>query len=124
MQVDPAINFNWGGGSPNNNALPVDGFSVRWRGKITARFDEDYTFIAATDDGERLWVNGMMLINRWVKKASIPVDVSPTIHLSPGQPVDIVLEYFENGGDASAVLSWQSKSEPMAVIPTSALSPQ
>jgi hypothetical protein len=123
QQVDPAINFNWGLGSPNNNSLPVDSFSIRWRGKLTARFDEDYTFIAATDDGERLWVNGIMLINRWVKKPSIPVDVSPVIHLTPGVPVDIVLEYFEGGGDASAVLSWQSKSEPLAVIPTSALAP-
>jgi hypothetical protein len=122
-RTDPNINFNWGGGSPNP-ALSVDAFSIRWRGKITARFDEDYTFTAATDDGERLWVNGVMLINRFVKKPSIPVDVSPTIHLKPGQPVDIVLEYFESGGDASAALSWQSKSEPLAIIPTSALSPQ
>jgi hypothetical protein len=121
-RTDKNINFNWGGGSPRSD-LPVDSFSIRWRGKLTARFSEDYTFFAATDDGERLWVNGTMLINRFVRHDATP-DVSAAIHLTAGQPVDIVMEYFENGGDASAVLSWQSASEPKAVIPTSALSPQ
>jgi hypothetical protein len=123
-RTDANINFNWGGGSPNP-ALAVDSFSIRWKGKLTARYSEDYTFFAATDDGERLWVNSTLLINRFVRKASVPEDVgTTTVHLTAGQPVDIVMEYFENGGDASAVLSWQSKSEPKAVIPTSALSPQ
>jgi hypothetical protein len=125
-RTDPTINFNWGGGAPPGPvALSVDAFSIRWRGKLTARFDEDYTFFAQTDDGERLWVNNVLLINRFVRKPSIPEDVSiMPIRLKPGQPVDIVLEYFESGGDASAVLFWQSTSEPKAVIPTSALSPQ
>jgi hypothetical protein len=122
-RTDAEINFNWGLGSPNP-ALNVDNFSVRWRGKLTARFSEDYTFFAATDDGERLFINGAALINKFIRKASVPEDVSPTVHLTAGQPVDIVFEYFESGGDASAVLSWSSKSETKAVIPTSALSPQ
>ena len=63
-------------------------------------------------------------IDRFVRKASVPEDVTVPIMLTAGKPVDIVLEYFENGGDASAVLSWSSPSEPKAVIPTSALAPQ
>jgi len=123
MRTDPNINFNWGGGSPSPN-LPIDNFAVRWRGKITARFSEMYTFFAATDDGERLWVGGRLLIDHFIRHASVPEDVSPAIGLVAGQPVDIVMEYFENGGDASAQLSWQSKSEPKAIVPTSALAPQ
>jgi hypothetical protein len=122
-RTDPAINFNWGLGSPSPQ-LNVDSFSIRWRGKITARFTEPYTFYAATDDGERLIIGGVTRIDRFIRKPSIPVD-TVTIMMSAGQPVDFVLEYFEAGGDASAVLSWSSAHEgPQVVIPTSAFSPQ
>ncbi|HVZ72294.1 MAG TPA: PA14 domain-containing protein [Polyangia bacterium] len=120
--TDPWINFNWGGGAPMG--LNVDNFSIRWRGKITARFSDTYTFYSGSDDGERLYVNGQLLIDRYVRHASVPEDVSKTIALTAGQPTDIVFEYFENGGDANVYLSWQSAHEPKAVVPTSALSPQ
>jgi PA14 domain len=123
-RTDPAINFNWGGGSPSP-LLNVDNFSIRWRGKITARFSEMYTFYAATDDGERLFVGGVLVIDHFIRHSTIPEDTTQPIQMTAGKPVDIVFEYFENGGDASAVLSWSSdKSEPKAVIPTSALAPQ
>jgi hypothetical protein len=123
-RTDPQINFNWGLGSPSP-LLSVDSFSIRWRGKITARFTDDYTFYAATDDGERLFIAGVIRIDRFIRKPSVPEDTA-VVHMVAGQPVDIVLEYFEAGGDASAVLSWSSASgkEPKAVIPTSAFAPQ
>ena len=122
-RVGPQINFNWMGGSPSP-LLNVDNFSIRWTGKITARFSEMYTFIALTDDGERLWINDKLIIDRFVRKPSIPEDDSPQVMMTAGQPVDIKLEYFESGGDASAQLLWQSAREARAVIPTSALAPQ
>jgi hypothetical protein len=122
-RTDPQINFNWGTGSPSP-LLNVDNFSIRWRGKITARFNEVYTFYAATDDGERLIIGGKTLIDHFVKKPSVPDDIA-TLMMTAGQPVDFEFQYFENGGDASAVLSWSSKSEgPKAVIPTTAFAPQ
>jgi hypothetical protein len=129
MRTDPAINFNWGPGAPMG--LNVDNFSVRWHGKITARFSDTYTFFSGSDDGERLIVGGQLLIDRYTRHASVPEDVSKTIVLQAGQPTDITFEYFENGGDANVYLSWQSMPnaagvslEPKAVVPTSALAPQ
>jgi hypothetical protein len=122
-RTDAKVEFDWMGGSPSP-LLNVDNFSVRWRGKITARFTEPYTFYVGSDDGERLWVNGMLIIDRFVRHASVPEDVSKVVSLVAGQPVDIQLEYFENGGDSNVRMLWWSKSEPKAVVPTSALSPQ
>jgi len=123
MRTDADITFDWHGDSPSP-LLNVDNFSVRWKGKLTARFTEPYTFFVGSDDGEKLWVNGMLIIDKFTRHASVPEDVSRTVTLTAGQPVDIQLEYFENGGDASVRLSWQSAHEPKAVIPTSALAPQ
>ncbi len=122
-RADPAINFDWGGGAPMG--LNVDNFSVRWHGKITARFTDTYTFFAASDDGERLWVGGTKpIIDHFIRHSSVPEDVSQTVPLVAGQPTDITFEYFENGGDANVHLYWQSAMEPKALVPTSALSPQ
>jgi hypothetical protein len=122
-RTDPNVMFDWHGGSPSP-LLNVDNFSVRWRGKLTPRFTESYTFYAASDDGERLFINNTPIIDHWIRHASVPEDVSAPIPLQAGKPVDITFEYFENGGDANVRLSWSSKSEPKAVIPTSALAPQ
>ena len=123
-RTDATVDFNWGGGSPST-LLNADSFSVRWRGKVTARFSEPYTFYAATDDGERLFIDGNLLIDKFIRKPSVPEDVTAPVQMTAGQAVDIVLEYFESGGDQSAKLSWSSCDlEPKAVIPTSALSPQ
>jgi hypothetical protein len=122
-RTDANVEFNWGGSSPSP-LLNVDNFSVRWRGKLTPRFTEAYTFYIGSDDGERLFVDGKPVIDRWTRHADVPEDVGAPIPLQAGKPVDIVVEFFENGGDAAVRLSWSSKSEPRAVIPTSALAPQ
>ena len=122
-RTDPQINFNWGLGSPSP-LLDVDNFAIRWTGKLTARFTEAYTFYAATDDGERLWIGDQLIIDHYVRKSASPEDVSPAVPLVAGVPVDIKMEYFEIGNKASAVLSWSSASEEKAIIPTSALAPQ
>jgi hypothetical protein len=121
-RTDRTIDFDWGLGSPSP-LLNVDNFSVRWRGKVTARFSEPYTFYAATDDGDRLFIAGQDVIDHFVIH-SVTEDATKPIMLTAGQPVDIVLEYFEGGGSASAMLSWSSAHEPKAVVPTSALAPQ
>jgi hypothetical protein len=123
--TDPNIDFDWHGGAPPGG-FNVDSFSIRWRGKITARFSEPYTFFAASDDGERLFVgtSAKPIIDRFTRHASVPEDVSTPVALVAGQPTDITFEYFENGGDANVRLSWQSPHEPKAVVPTSAFSPQ
>jgi hypothetical protein len=123
-RTDATINYNWGLGSPSP-LLNVDNFSIRWHGKLTARFSEPYTFYASTDDGERLIIAGQTVIDHFIRHSTIPEDVTQTpIMLTAGKPVDIEFDYFESGGDSSYVLSWSSMSEPKAVIPTSALAPQ
>jgi hypothetical protein len=93
----------------------VDDFTVRWTGAVQPQFSQTYTFYTKTDDGVRLWVNGQLLIDEWVDQGA--TEWSATIALNAGQKYSITMEYYENGGGASAQLSWSSPSLAKSVIP-------
>ena len=119
-RVDPGVNFDWGNGSPDA-AIGVDTFSVRWTGQVVPLFSQTYTFYTLSDDGVRLWVNGVQLVNNWTVHA--PTENSGTIALSAGVRYPVQMDYFESGGGASAALSWSSSSQHKEIIPANRLFP-
>ena len=116
-RVDSTVNFDWGAGSPDAS-IDSDTFSVRWTGQVKADYTETYTFYVYSNDGNRLWVNGKLLTDRWTTGIS---EQSGTISLVAGQKYDIVVETFETINTAFCQLSWSSPSTPKAIIPTSNL---
>ena len=119
-RVDPTVNFNWGTGSPDPTIGP-DTFSVRWTGRVSPRYSETYRFYTTSDDGVRLWVNGQQLINNWTDHG--PTENSGTIALTAEAVYDIRMEFYENGGGATATLSWSSPSVSKRIIPQTRLFP-
>ncbi len=120
-RVDPALDFTWGGGSPDPS-LPADGFSVRWTGEIEAPASDTYTFHVFSDDGVRLWVNGQLLLDRWFDQWG-PEAASSTIALAGGSRYAIKVEHYENAGGAEIHLRWSSPSLPKQAVPTARLYP-
>lgn len=118
-RLDPNVDYDWGNGSPDPSISP-DSYSARWTGKVTPKTSETYTFYTTSDDGVRLWVNGVQIINNWTIHG--PTENSGTIALTAGTPYDIKLEYFEHQGGAQIHLSWSSPSVAKQVLPQSALS--
>ena len=115
-RTDNTIDFTWGEGSPDPR-IPVDGFSVRWRGWITPRYTDTYTLIPVTDDGVRLWVNGQLVVNDWNDHGA--TWNNGVVALQAGVPVSIVMEYYEDTDGATARLLWESNSQTREVIPQS-----
>lgn len=114
VRIDPTVNFNWGSGSPATG-IPVDKFSVRWEGHVRPLYSQVYTFYTQTDDGVRLWANGIELINDWTRHSS--KENKGTIALTAGEKYKITMEYFEYAGSAVAQLKWSSTSQPKQIIP-------
>lgn len=112
-RVDGTVNFSWGSGSPDAS-IGGDTFSVRWTGKVKAPYSDTYTFYVNSNDGNRLWVNGVQLTNRWTDGIS---EESGVITLSAGQQYDITLEMYENINTASCAFSWSCGSISKQVIP-------
>lgn len=119
-RIDSTIDFDWQGGSPD----PIVGddlFAVRWLGQVQPLYTEPYTFYTFSDDGIRLWVDGVLVVNDWSDHAAR--EASGVMTLQAGQRYDVVLEFYENAGDAVARLSWESANQVKEVIPSIYLYP-
>jgi hypothetical protein len=119
-RIDPQINFNWGDPGSPDPSVGVDQFSARWTGEVEAAFTETYTFYTTSDDGARLWVNGVQVVNSWVDQSA--TEHSGKVDLVAGNTYSLIMEYYENGGGAVAQLRWSSPSTPKQLIPQAALS--
>lgn len=117
-RIDATVNFDWTTNSPSSTTDP-DSFSMRWTGQVQPRYSQTYTFHTSTDDGVRLWVNGALLIDKWQDQGE--TEWSGSIALNAGQKYDLRMDYFENGGAASAQLFWSSASQAKEIIPATQL---
>ncbi len=117
-RTDDTIDFDWGTGSPQTR-VPTNNFSVRWTGEVLPRFTETYTFETRTDDGVRLWVNDVLIIDSWIDQAA--TFRTGQISLQAGVRYDLRMEYYEKAGEAIAELRWSSPSETYGIIPESQL---
>jgi len=104
---DAPVDFDWGGGSPGT-PIGTDDFSVRWTGKLVPTETGQYTLGTKTDDGVRLYLDSVLLIDDWYDHAVKTNSV--TISLNAGQEYDVKMEYYENAGDAVAKLCWTEPS--------------
>jgi glucose/arabinose dehydrogenase len=105
---DDAIDFEWGSGAPGDG-VPADNFSARWTKSVTLEEAGTYKFTVTGDDGVRLYVDGERALDKWVPQGRTTYTV--TRQLSAGTH-QIVLEYFEAGGDAVAKFGYERTSEP------------
>ncbi len=120
LRTDATVNFDWGSGSPDPS-VSADHFTVIWTGAVQAQFDETYNFYTTTDDGVRLWLNGQLIVDKWLAQGTTEWGGAVALHAGTKYPV--TMEYFEIGGGAVAKLSWSSPSTAKAIIPQSQLYP-
>jgi hypothetical protein len=112
-RVEGTINHNWSTGEVV--AGLSDNVSVRWMANLEAPFTETYRIITTSDDGVRLWLDGRLVISDWEPQSAS--DSSAQANLVAGQVYSIVMEWYEEGGDAVAQLSWESPSLARQIIP-------
>lgn len=115
VRNDPAINFNWGPGSPAPGVPPND-YSVRWS---RAAFFEDgnYLFRVNLEGGARLWLDGRLLIDSWQSEGLrlLEAESGP---IGRGDH-ELRVDYFKRSGNGQIAAGWEPKSPdvpPTAVI--------
>jgi endo-1,4-beta-xylanase len=111
-RTDATLNFNWKDSAPVPG-IAADSFSVRWTGSVTPKYSELYTFIVHADDGVRLWVNGVKLIDDWGYRSG---NRFAKLRLEAGKAYAIKLEYHEGMGNARLQFTWKSASQRREIV--------
>jgi hypothetical protein len=93
-------------------------FSTRYTGQIlTTGNSGTYWFHCWSDDGCRVWVNGVLVINDWGEWYANWVDGS--IWLNANTWYDIVIDYFQGPGDRWFDIDWTPAGGTRGDIPAS-----
>ncbi len=104
-------------------AAQKEAYSARWTGTVQPKFSEAYTFSLYGARGEaKLFVAGSLVAQSSGQKGEWKQFSSPQSLLA-GQKYPVVLEW--SGAKGTALhLNWESPSQPIEHIPTSALYPE
>ncbi len=108
--IAPQINYDFVTKAPLGGAIQDSTYSMRWSGKLLARYSESYTFYLTVPNGKAtLWVDGKIIADGMGA-------LSGSSTLSAGKPTDIIVEYATDGYGAIK-LEWQSASQVREVVP-------
>ncbi len=96
-----SVDENWARGGP----LPGvdDYYSARYEKQITVSDAGWHRFTIGADDGIRMYVDGVIEYDRWVRKGFSTQTVD--VHLDAGEH-DIKIEYYEWGGYARVLMDY------------------
>jgi uncharacterized protein YgiM (DUF1202 family) len=119
-RVDAAINFNWQWNSPDSS-IPADHFSARWSSTFTFAAGT-YRFSVGADDGARVAIDGNIIINRWSDAVGGFTVNNADVALGAGSH-QIVVDYYDNVGDAGVQFYWSTVTGGTGPIPTSGPTP-
>ena len=112
-RVDAAVNFDWGAGSPDPS-VAADTFSVRWEGYWDFATTGVYRFTSRTDDGMRISIDNVSLLDAWKLQAVTTYTNDTT--LVAGRHF-IKIEFFDQTNQAIAQVSWAFVSSPPPTDP-------
>ena len=114
------IDFQWGGGQVLNSGYSED-VIVKFTGNLLFPTDGYYQFYTPADDGTKLTIAGMNLINDWVDKGG-GGSTSQQVFIRGGVLYPFTLYYYENGGGAAVSFQYYSLATPYwQVVPSSYL---
>jgi beta-glucosidase len=79
-------------------------YSARWTAKLHPPVTGLYNLSFSGDDGYRVYLDGKLLIDRWIRQAVYTSGAQ--MQLEAGKTYDVRIEYFQNTGDAVAQFKW------------------
>ena len=111
VRDEDSIDHDWGEGSPGA-PIAANRFAARWTRDMSFAPGQ-YDFAVTADDGVRLAVDGVRVIDKWIDQP--PTTYHVTLPLDGGVH-RIVMEYYENAVGAVARLTYAQVGEPGSQI--------
>jgi hypothetical protein len=122
LDATAPANVDWMTGMPADLGLTSsDTFTVRWSGQLRLDLAGAYQFHYATDDGQRLWLDGTLLLDAWAD--TVQSETTAPVTLEQGWH-DVVIDESENTNTAAAHLTVASGPELVSMpLPIDRLRP-
>jgi hypothetical protein len=105
-RYDQSLHFDWGLGSPGAG-IPKDDFSARWT-RSEWFTGGKYRFSYSSDDGVRIWVGDVLVVDDWRARQAGWSSVDR--HIPTGSH-EVRVEYFEHRGAALLQVNWGRVSD-------------
>ncbi|MDQ6938609.1 MAG: PA14 domain-containing protein, partial [Verrucomicrobiota bacterium] len=72
-RVDATVDSAWTTSTlPTASPVPSPtNLAIRWTGQVQPQYSETYYFTVKSDDGVKLWVNGQVIIDKWVTQGNV-----------------------------------------------------
>jgi hypothetical protein len=115
-QTVSTIDFNWGSGNILNSNRSED-VIVRFTGNLLVPQDGYYQFYASADDGTKLNIAGMEVLDDWYDKGG-GGSISEPIYIRAGIFYPFTLHYYENGGGAAVNFYTYSPQQGFQIVPS------
>ncbi len=106
VRNDRVVDFDLAPGNSPAPGVPSENWSARWT--RTWNFAEaNYRFRVLVDDGARLWVNELLIVDAWADGA--PREFTANLYLRGEVPIR--LEYYNHLGGARIRLNWEEVTQ-------------
>jgi hypothetical protein len=121
-RIDQSVDLNLTGATSPGAPIPGDGWSARWTADLEIAVADTFRFSVNCQDGTRLWIDGELIIDKWVTPTVTSEYFSVPIYLEKGIH-SLVLEFYDSGGDAVEQLYWSTATMAKVIVPAGPLQP-
>ncbi len=101
---EPWIGHEWGTDAPSPGLI-YEHFSIRWTRSFQTDKKRTYQFCAMADDGVRIKVNNVWVLDEW--HANNGIAYCGSQYTLPKGEYDVQVEYYENGGESLIYVWWE-----------------
>src|SRR6478736_2027526 len=119
-RTEANINNNYAGAAPGPTGIGATNWSARWTGSVIPNTTEAYTFYLSADDGVRLWINNVLVVDQWKDQGTTEYAFA-AINLTAGTPALFRMEYYQATGGSAALLKWSSPTIAKQIIPSTSI---
>ncbi len=102
------ISFKWEGNKPikNTSKISADKFSAKYKSCLTLNKKNELKLILGSDDGSKLFINNIEIINNWKKQGYNKIKKAITLEKGTHK---FEIHYFQAGGSSRLEFSIETK---------------
>jgi hypothetical protein len=93
----------------------IDNYSIEITGYIKPAYSETYTFYITSNNGDRIWINNILLHNKWLNNANDESSISISLIAEQWYPIKI--HNHNISGLHRLLIQWYSPTQIKAKIP-------